>query len=301
MKKQTKGWLITAVALIAAGGLLFGGVMTVFSWDFTALSTRNLVTKECLISESFHSIYIDTSTANVELVLSDSAAVTCREWENETHTVSVVDGVLTITETDTRKWYQHIGITVGSPSVTVYVPHFRGTMGNLTVKASTGTVTVPDNLAFENVDITLSTGNITYEADAAFIDLRTTTGAVTVNNVMADRVNVSVTTGKTALSNVRCHVFTTTGDTGRVTLSDVIATRRMGIERSTGDVVFDRCDTAVLNVTTSTGDVTGTMLTDKPIKVTTSTGGVQVPDSDKENGASTIHTSTGDVDIRVAE
>ena len=124
MKKQTKGWLITAVALIAAGGLLFGGVMTVFSWDFTALSTRNLVTKECLISESFHSISVDTSTANVELVLSDSAAVTCREWENETHTVSVVDGVLTITETDTRKWYQHIGITIGSPSVTVYVPHF---------------------------------------------------------------------------------------------------------------------------------------------------------------------------------
>lgn len=300
MKKQTKGWLITAVALIAAGGLLFGGVMTVFSWDFTALSTRNLVTKECLISESFHSISVDTSTANVELVLSDSAAVTCREWENETHTVSVVDGVLTITETDTRKWYQHIGITIGSPSVTVYVPHFRGTMGDLTVKASTGTVTVPDNLAFENVDITLSTGNITYEADATFIDLRTSTGAVTVNNVMADKVNVSVSTGNTSLNNVRCRVFTTTGNTGRVTLSDVIATRRMGIERSTGDVVFDRCDTAVLNVITSTGDVTGTMLTDKPIKVTTSTGDVQAPESD-ENGASTIHTSTGDVDIRVAE
>lgn len=300
MKKQTKGWLITAVALIVAGCLLFGGVMTVFSWDFTVLSTRSLVTKECLISESFHSIYIDTSTANVELVLSDAAAVTCREWENETHTVSVVDGVLTIAETDTRKWYQHIGITVGSPSVTVYVPRVRGTMGNLTVKASTGTVTVPDNLAFENVDITLSTGSITCEADAAFIDLRTSTGAVTVNNVIADKVNVSVSTGKTSLNNVRCHVFTTTGDTGRVTLSDVIATRRMGIRRTTGDVVFDRCDTAVLNVTTDTGDVTGTMLTDKPIKVTTSTGDVEVPESD-ENGASTIDTSTGDVNIRVAE
>lgn len=300
MKKRTKVWLTIAVVLIVAGGILFGGVMTVFSWDFSAFSTTELVTKECAISESFHSISIDTSTANVELVLADTAAVTCREWENETHTVTVVDGVLAITETDTRKWYQHIGVNFGTPSVTVYVPRVRGTMGNLTIKASTGTVTVPDNLAFENVDITLSTGSITYEADAAFIDLRTSTGAVTVNNVIADRVNVSVSTGKTAVSSVRCHVFTTTGNTGRVTLSDVIATRRMGIERTTGDVTFERCDTAVLNVTTDTGDVTGTLLTDKAIKVTTSTGDVQVPESD-ENGASTIHTSTGDVDIRVAE
>ena len=299
MNKQRKSWLTIAVVLIVAGSLLFGGVMTMLSWDFTALFTDQLVTKECAISESFHSIYIDTDTANVELVLSETAAVTCREREREFHTVSAEDGTLTITKNDTRKWYQHIGINTDTPSVTVYLP--RGDYRNLTIKNSTGTVTVPNGLSFENADVTVSTGSVTYEADATFIDLGNTTGAVTVNDVTADTINVSVSTGKLAMERVLCHVLTTTGNTGRVTLSDVIATRRMGIERSTGDVVFDRCDTAVLNVTTSTGDVTGTMLTDKPIKVTTSTGGVQVPDSDKENGASTIHTSTGDVDIRVAE
>lgn len=298
MKKQTKGWLITAVILIVVGGLLFGGVMTLLSWDFTQLSTADLVTKEPLITEPFHSISVETDTANVELIPSDFAGVTCREWENETHTVSVVDGVLSVKLEDTRKWYQYIGITTATPSVTVYIP--RGDYKSLTVNASTGNVTVPDDLTFANVDITLSTGSITYGADADRISLHTSTGAVTVSGVTADTLDVSVSTGKTSLNNVRCHVFTTTGDTGRVALTDVIAERRMSIERSTGDVIFDRCDAAVLNVTTDTGDVTGTLLTDKPIKVTTDTGDVQVPESD-ENGASTIDTSTGDVDIRVAE
>lgn len=299
MSKGTKGWLIAAVSLIVAGSILFVGVMTVLSGDFNALSTKKLVTKECLVSESFRSISIDTDTADVELVVSDNAAVTCREWENETHTVSVVDGVLSIKLVDTRKWYQHIGVNLDSPSVTVYLP--VGEYANLTVKASTGDVTVPADFSFENVDVGLSTGNITYEASATYVDLRTTTGVVTVNNVVADTVNVTVSTGKTALSGVRCQVLTTDGSTGRVALSDVIARRRMGIKRTTGNVTFDRCDGGVINVETSTGSVTGTLLTDKKFKVTTTTGNVQMPDSDKENGASTITTTTGNVDIKVAE
>lgn len=298
MKKQTKAWLITAVILIVIGGLLFGGVMMLISWDFTQLSTADLVTKELLVSEPFHSISVDTDTANVELIVSDAAGVTCREWENAHHTVTVVDGVLSIKLNDTRKWYHHVGINMGNPSVTVYIP--RGDYKHLTVKASTGNVTVPDDLTFTNVDVALSTGYITYEADADRVDLRTTTGAVTVSGVNADTLDVIVSTGKTAIDGVRCNLLTTTGNTGRVALTDVIAERRMSIERTTGDVSFDRCDAAVLEVTTHTGDVTGTLLTDKPIKVTTDTGDVQVPQSDV-NGQSTIATDTGDVDIRVAE
>lgn len=300
MKKQTKAWLIAAIALMVAGALLFGGIMTVLSWDFTALSTSELVTNEVAITESFHSISVDTDTANVELVLSDTAGVTCREWENQTHSVSVEDGVLTIKLNDTRKWYQHIGIQFGVPSVTVYVPRVRGVMGDLNIQSSTGNVTVAKGLGFTNVDIAISTGSITYEAGAAFVNLSTTTGAVTVNDVVADTLSVDVTTGKTAINGVRCHVFTTTGDTGRVVLSDVIAQRRMAIKRSTGDVTFDRCDAAVLTVTTDTGNVTGTWLSDKPIAVHTDTGCVEVPELN-ENGESRITTDTGDVCIRVAE
>ena len=51
MKKATKIWIIVATSLILTGAIIFVGVMMVFKWDFTRLSTLNYETNEYEITE----------------------------------------------------------------------------------------------------------------------------------------------------------------------------------------------------------------------------------------------------------
>ena len=42
MRKTTKVWLIIAASLVIIGFIIFTGVMTTLTWDFTRLSTVKL-------------------------------------------------------------------------------------------------------------------------------------------------------------------------------------------------------------------------------------------------------------------
>ena len=82
-----------------------------------------------------------------------------------------------------------------------------------------------------------------------------------------------------------------------ISLKNVIATEKISIERSIGDVKFDDCDATEIWVETDTGDVTGNLLSEKIFITETSTGDVNVPKSTK-GGKCEITTSTGDIYIK---
>ena len=90
------------------------------------------------------------------------------------------------------------------------------------------------------------------------------------------------------------------GDTGDVNMTNLIATRKITIERSTGDISFDRCDASELEVKTSTGDVIGTLLTEKVFITRSSSGKIDVPET-ITGGKCKVTTSTGDIKIKIAE
>ena len=69
------------------------------------------------------------------------------------------------------------------------------------------------------------------------------------------------------------------------------------IERSTGNVKFDRSDAAEIFVKTNTGNVTGSLLTDKVFTTQTDTGDVSVPKT-VTGGRCEIKTDTGDIKIK---
>ena len=319
MRKTGNVWLIVAAVLLAVGLFIFGGVMTVLKWDFTKLSTLTYETHEYVLDEAFQDIQIVTKTANVKLLPSDieQTTVVCHEQKKLNHEVTVEKGRMRIEVKDTRKWYDYIGISFGSPSITVYVP--AGLYGTLSVESETGNVEIPKDVQFESIDISASTGRIlNYASAAKSIRISTNTGDILVENVKTGKmelsvstggitvdrvscagdVSIKVSTGRTHVNDLTCNNLISNGSTGDLKLQNVIASNRFSIERSTGNVRFEGCDAAEILIKTSTGSVTGTLLTDKTFYATASTGRIEIPQNGN-GGKCEIHTSTGDIRIDI--
>lgn len=319
MDKKIVTWLVIATILLLIGCVTFGCVMTMLNWDFGKLSTVQYETNEYEILESFKNISVETDTADITLVSSEVVSVVCTEQENAKHTVSVEDGTLKIEIMDQIKWYQRIGIHLGTTKITVYVP--KGQYETLTIKGSTGKVSIPEDYGFTKMDIHQSTGDVTCQASTTdTMKIKTSTGGIHVDNVCvgsleltvttgditAENVNcsgdmtVNVSTGKTSLINVSCKNLTTNGDTGDITLKNVITAQKLAITRSTGYVKFEGCDSGEIQVRTDTGDVSGTLLSSKVFLCNTDTGKVDVPNT-TTGGVCDIRTDTGDIKLKIID
>lgn len=280
MKKSTKIWLITATSLVALGCIMFSVAMTKIHWDFTKLSTVKYETNTYEVTDDFNSISMLTDTADILFVQSDDkiCKVVCYEMSDMKHTTTVQNNTLTINVTDEREWYDHIGITLGSPKITVYLP--KTEYDSLAIKEDTGDIEVPEVFKFKSIDIATSTGDINVS-----------------NITCGGDIVINVSTGKVNLTDIKCKSFISDGSTGDISLKNVIATEKFSIERSTGDVKFDACDATEIWVETDTGDVTGKLLSEKIFITQTSTGDVHVPKS-TNGGKCEITTSTGDIYIK---
>jgi len=158
MKKATRIWLITAAFLILVGCILFGGIMTMLGWNFTKLSTDKYETNIYEIVESFHNVSINTDTADILFAVSNDGrcVVECYEERNAKHAVAVQNGTLSINVENQKAWYDCIGIFFDSPKITVFLP--ASEYGNLSIYASTGDITMPEDFKFDNADVSISTG-----------------------------------------------------------------------------------------------------------------------------------------------
>jgi DUF4097 and DUF4098 domain-containing protein YvlB len=321
MSKRTKIWLIAGASLTLLGIIAFVGAMTFMKWDFKKLSTKDYVTNTYDITEKYKGISVITDTADVVFLPSNDSKTTvvCYEQVNTVHNVSVKNGVLTIEIKDTRKWYEHIGIGFDSQKITVKLP--ASEYGALSVKSSTGKVTIPKDFGFESVSVVnstggveclasatgkvsvkVSTGHITLrEMKAGSLDLEVSTGKISLSSVECENdVKITVSTGDTSLVGLRCGSFYSKGTTGDILLSNVTVAGKMSVERSTGDIELERSDAAELFLKTSTGDVEGTLASDKVFFYDTDTGEVELPKT-TTGGKCEIKTDTGDIEIDIVK
>ncbi len=319
MRKSVIVWLVIATVLVVIGFVMFAAVMTANGWDFTALSTVKYETNTYEIGEEFHHVSIKTATADIVFLPSEDGTckVVCYEEDHAKHLATVREDTLTVEVFHKKKWYHHIGISFGTPKLTVYLPQTE--YGKLLIEESTGDIEIPQTFGFESVDITASTGDVKCQASASgdvrikastgkidienisvrSLSLSVTTGNVSVSGVSCEGdVTVGVSTGKTYLTDVSCKNLTSSGNTGDLFLKNVIVAESFSIERSTGKVKFDGCDAAEIFVKTDTGDVTGTLLSEKVFVTTTDTGKVEVPRS-VSGGRCEITTDTGDIRISI--
>ena len=322
MKRSTKIWLITATALIVCGIAAFGGIMLMFKWDFSKLSTVKYETNEHTVTSEYKGISVITDTADVVFLPSydGSTSVICNEAKNANHSITVTkDGTLKIELQDERKWYEYIGINFRSPKITVYLP--EGEHGALLIKSDTGNVTISKDFKFDSINAEASTGSIECFASASgAMTAKASTGNVSIEkagaaslcvSVSTGRINVSdfvcngplksnATTGSTKLTNVSCKSLSASTSTGDVTLTRVIANDNFSIKSTTGNITLDSCDAQSISISASAGNVKGTLLSHKIFAAKTSTGRIDVPQS-TSGGICNISTSTGDIKISVEE
>ncbi len=277
---NTKKWVIAAVVLILAGGLIFAGAMMALNWDFNKLGTDKFLTNTYEVSGEFNKISIDSFTTDVEFIFTENekCKVVCFEEEKLKHSVSVSEGTLVIKTEDFRKWYDHIGISFTVPKMTVYLPDSE--YESLNLKTATGDVKLPKEFSFDKIEINGDTCDIECNASASsLIEIKTDTGDIELSNITAGEVKATVSTGDVYFNNLAVK--------GKITVIS-----------NTGDVSLERSDADEIYINTDTGDVKGTLLTAKVFFTETSTGDVSVPKT-VTGGRCEIKTSTGDIEVKI--
>lgn len=319
MSKTVKIWLVTAAALVAAGSILFAGVMAAYDWDFTKLSTVTYVNNTYRAKGKFDKISINEATTEIEFAPTEDkvCSIVCLEAEKVRHTAAVQNGTLIIDTIDTRKWYEHIGIQIGTPKMTVYLPQNEYT--SLFIETDTGDITIPKEFSFDtikihgdtsdvdcfasvlnDIEIDLSIGSINIDTiTAGRLNLITNTGGIKVGSVtVKNDIDIETDTGAVKLTDTSCADIAAKSDTGAVTLKNVAAAGSLSVKSDTGDVSFENSDAAQIFVKTSTGDVTGTIVSEKVFITKTDTGSVDVPGT-ASGGKCEINTDTGDIKIKI--
>ena len=322
MKRSTKILLIIATALVICGGSLFASSMALADWDFNIISTENYEINEYEIKESFDSLSVLTDTTDVIVLPSTDGTckVICCEYENEKHSVAVENGKLTIKLEDTRKWYEHIQLfNLASTKINVYMPADR--YGALSIKSTTGDVEISRELSFESIDIKVSTGDVKCHATTrSELSIAAGTGDICIQNISAEKINISVTsgrveafdvsctgdlrinvnTGSTKLERLKVGSLHSNGDSGDITLTSVIVAGKIDISRDTGDVKFEHSDASDIYVRTDTGDVRGTLLSSKMFFVHSDTGVERVPKCNS-GGICEVNSDTGDIIFEIVD
>ena len=303
------------------GGILFTVTMSKLNWDFNVLDTNKYQTKTYEITENFESVSININTTDVSFIPTqlDSATVVCFEKESETHTVTVIDGVLTVTYNPSSFLKKLSFFNFKKPNISISLPQKE--YNNLVLLGNTADIFLSSELTFNNASITTDTGDVIVKsAIKEELKVTTTTGDINLSQTSANNVElfvntgdieinqlnclndlkISVTTGDSELYNVQCKNLISMGDTGDIELTNVIAIGKFTFSRDTGDVDVLSSDANEIQITTDTGDVKMTLLSPKIFVIETDTGRKRVPIS-TSGGLCQVTTNTGDIEIYVKE
>jgi len=282
MNKTVKIWSVVGAILVVLGMILFASVMAIYDWDFAKLSTDKYVTNTYTAKGEFDKISINVSTAEIKFALTEDeeCRIVCFETENVTHSVTVQNNTLIIDTRDSRKWYEHIGIFLEAPQMTIYLPQNEYT--SLFIETNTGDITIPKDFSIKTLKIDGDTSDVECFASVFdTIEVKVSTGNINVDTIVAGELNL-------------------TTDTGDIKVISATVKNKIDIKTDTGNVKLENSDATQISVETSTGDVTGTLLSEKIFITETSTGKVRVPKT-TSGGKCEITTSTGDIKIDVIQ
>ena len=288
------------IVLIVIGGVLTtaGAVMLGIGLSKEFKTIEN-VTHEYVLEESFENFNIDIDTADVKFYVATDGKnkVVCNEREKQYHIVSVSDNALTISSKDDMNWYERMfTFTPQKMHVDIYLA--ANSYNNLTYKASTGDITVPEGLTFKEANINVSTGDVYYSSQVTdALNIKTSTGDIKVEKLNNENAVIALdsSTGRKDIENVKAKKLTSTSSTGKNKITNSTFSGDLYIKASTGDVELVDSDAAVVNIETSTGDVNCVFLSGKSVTTETSTGDINV--TPNVGGECHIKTSTGDITV----
>ncbi len=281
MKKSVKITCLVAVFCIVLGLIIVLGTSLKIGFDYNQLNTGTLETKTYTVEQPFQNIEIQSRWSNVYFAVAQDAQceVVCTETERKTCAVSVENGTLTVSQKDTRRWYEYFGIfwgpsDVSEMKITVYLP--QQSYQSLRVQSQSGDISVGTEFAFQTADVkttsgniklsssvkeklaaTSNSGNITVEnANADTLWAESTSGNLTLNAIQVQgSMDLKSNSGNLKLGNVTAQNFMAKTTSGNMTLSTVQAKDKLNLEANSGIVRLENVFAQEFVCATTSGDV----------------------------------------------
>lgn len=334
-----KALVISAVCILLGLAVAFGG-MVMIGFNFTKLNTIQYETKTAIVDTDFQSIAINSREHDVTLAKSedDTCKVVYTTNAGIDCDISVHNGTLTVTCTDTRAWYERIGIFWGNMGITVYLPQTQ--YDTLYIQSVSGNIQVVPSFGFASAKLQSTSGNVGFCSDvndtlhvqtvsgniavydsagktanihatsgdvfcknisAQKAEIITVSGDLTQENIDFDTLLAKTTSGELQLKNASIGTLTLSTTSGDILLSETASTVSTDIATSSGDVRLDRADLTAAKIKTISGDVKGTLTKAMDFYSKTTSGSIRFPESDIAGGSFNVTTTSGDVHITIAD
>ena len=298
--KRAVGVVTGAAFLLAA----VGGLMLAAAAESAAMKNGNGLfyeIKTVPVTEAFSDIQVEDTECSVRILRAadGNCKVVCPEKQDGSlfHTVTVSDGMLRIRRRGKRKWYQYIGVSLGSPEVEIYLPERE--YGALTLCSTAGSIQVDEGFLFESASLESVSSSIRMCSDVkGLLTAESTSGSVTIENAAPETLSAGSISGGIALSHIRSGEVSVRSTSGRMELTDVIAAAGLYAESVSGSVALDGCDGSTIRIETTSGSVKGTLLSDKLFAADSTSGKVEVPRS-AAGGECEITTVSGSIAIEI--
>ncbi len=298
MKKSVKTALIVAAALIAVGGIL---VAVGFALGGSLDKPTNTVTYTA--DEPFSDILISVLEADVYIFPSEDGTcyAECEEEARLSYELNVQNDTLSLTLRDDRRWYDHIGITYDTPTVTLYLP--RGAYGRLKAESTSGDIlgslkqVYETDFSFTDVTLMSSSGHLGFFGRVQTLTAESQSGEILLSNLFADTVSAQTASGDISLLQVQAKDIRTVTRSGRTLLSRTVVSGTLEAQSSSGDIELEASDAQSLILTAESGDITGSLRTDKAFDAESRSGNVICPDSVAGGGTCVVRTWSGDISL----
>lgn len=239
MRRSKKIIILAACAFIVVGFILALSALVMLKFDLSKLNTLDYHITTYPVQDSFSAIRIDVTDCDVQLLPSQDGTcrVECPESKTSRYTVEVKQDTLTVSQNETRTWYHHIGIYLGPVELTIYLPQDQ--YERLSVDSLSGTVTVPDNFSFDNLQV------------------YTTSGSVYLTAQVTQEVCVNTVSGELELTGIQPQTLQLQSTSGTVTLAD--------------------CDAQTIHIETISGNVSAALASPKTFSVQSVSGKIRTP------------------------
>lgn len=301
--------LITAAICLGSGILIILAALCWIGFDFTKLNAVQLESKTMDISTEIQSVEIIDSLSDVSVVPSSDSLCHIYFKENETfsYSITVEKGKLTIRSTDSRKWYEQIGLHIdNSYSLTVALPiysaqsvsgagQFFGSYANydaLFVQTVSGDISVSRQLHIDEVELYSTSGDIRCEARTS--SLRSALGLTLLSR------HVETVSGDISISNVGGSGCITTvfakSTSGDITISDLQADA-LNAQSVSGDLELTDIEMESATLKTVSGDIRLALPHTMNFVTKTTSGSVKTPGSSPNEGVCELVTTSGNIEV----
>ena len=302
MKKSRKIAVITAAAFITAGLIISLAAIFSAGFDFSKFNTDTLKEKVYTAPGEFHNIEINCAEFDIQILPSQDETCKIISWEGKEleNNVEVENNTLKISNSNKRKWYEKINITIGQArTVTVYLPKRDDAYGALAANSSSGNITLSADLEFESVNLISASGDISAEFTKTYIlYLQSTSGNVKADSTATSSIIAESKSGNTRLLDMDVIKATAMSASGNIILENVTAKETAKATTTSGDIKLKSFDANIYDLKTVSGDIKGTVKSPKSFKASTVSGSVDVPSMSGPSMCS-ASTTSGDIKITV--